>query len=66
MSQIVMDLIHLADGLERDLELAKRCCTQRSARLQIMREHMLSTDWHKFVLDRPEAEDWFDEDGVPK
>ena len=66
MSAIVMELIHLADGLERDLEMAKRCCTQRSARLQILREHMRSTDWHAFVLDRPEAEDWFDENGVPK
>ena len=66
MSAIVMQLIQFADALERDLAKASRCCAQRSARLQLLREHMRETDWHSFVLRRPDAEDWFDENGVPK
>ena len=46
------------------LEL-RRCCAQGGARLQILKEWMRLTDWMHFTREYPEAEDWFDEDGVP-
>ena len=54
--------------LEQQVECdrLRRCCVQRGARLQIIRDMMRETDWLHMVSDRPEMEDWFDEDGVPK
>lgn len=50
----------------------RKCCTQRSARMQIMRDWMDSnrgigppTEWWYFCEERPEAGSWFDADGVP-
>lgn len=46
------------------LEL-RRCCAQRGARLEILKEWMSIREWAEFITENPEAEDWFDEDGVP-
>ena len=59
--------------LRQENEQLKKCCTQRGARMQIMREwinrhpqYMPWTNWDAFLYQRQEAEDWFDNDGVPK
>ena len=39
---------------------------KRTARLQVLRESMSVLQWHHFCFDHPDAEEWFDEDGVPK
>lgn len=58
--------------LRAQVEALSKCCTQRGARMQIMREWMDSnrgigppTEWWYFVEERPEAAKWFDADGVP-
>jgi hypothetical protein len=51
--------------LEQMRELQK-CCTQRGARLQILRAAMLEEDWERACVVRPEMKDWFDADGVPR
>lgn len=54
-----------------EIERLRKCCTQRGARMQIMREWLDSphgigppTEWWYFCEERPEAKGWFDEDGV--
>ena len=51
---------------EAELSRLRRCCVQRGARLQILRELIRETDWLLMIEDRPEMADWFDEDGVPR
>ena len=59
-----------------DAELAKRA-TQRGARMQIMRRWMKQYTfnaggfvdhwcWNDFLKEYPDADDWFDDNGVPK
>jgi hypothetical protein len=57
--------------LRRELERVNKCCTQRGARMQIMREWMLlprglgpPTEWEYFTEERPESKQWFDADGA--
>ena len=60
-------------GAERIAEL-EQCCTQRGARMQLMKEFMeKSIDyvtgeyvWEAFCHVNPEHADWFDDDGFPK
>jgi len=58
--------------LEAKVERLQKCCTQRGARMQIMREWLDSnrglgppTEWWYFCEERPSAKKWFDADGVP-
>ena len=58
--------------LRAENEALKKCCTQRGARMQIMRDWMDSklgigppTEWWYFIEERPEAAKRFDADGVP-
>jgi hypothetical protein len=56
-------------------ELSQKA-TQRGARMQIMRRWMMEYShyfvgrpigcWDEFLKKHPQADDWFDEDGVPK
>ena len=62
------------EKLEAKLAEANKKGTQRGARLQIMREWMelyrcdadYLTIWDRLIGERPEAKDWFDDDGVPR
>lgn len=69
----------LGMSAERELDLRTenerlaQCCTQRGARMQIMREwmrefpaysHRYATMWDQFAA-RKDALPWFDDDGVP-
>lgn len=57
----------LPDGPSKsELEELRKCCVQRGARLQILRELFRDIDWHHACYDRPEMRDWFDERGVPR
>jgi hypothetical protein len=58
-----------AQILAENERLAK-CCTQRGARMQIMRDWLAypsqpSDGWERFVTANPSAGQWFDSDGVP-
>jgi hypothetical protein len=63
----------LLDEARAENERLRKCCTQRGARMQIMREWLGSdrrvsgppTEWWYFCAERPEAIKWFDDDGVP-
>ena len=57
------------------VEKLEKCCTQRGARMQRMKEWMDVNDhedsdkscWEIFLYDEcDEPESWFDKDGVPK
>jgi hypothetical protein len=57
---------------DKEIERLRKCCAQRGARMQIMREWMNGTtkrswhsEWWYFCEERPEARKWFDEHGVP-
>lgn len=61
-----------AEAAEKENERLRKCCTQRGARMQIMREWMEQQtglggpgEWWYFCEERPAAADWFDKDGVP-
>ena len=60
-----------------EIEALRKKAGQRGARMQLMREWMNGhgglrvgggawKGWDSFVFHRPEAADWFDEDGVPR
>jgi len=58
--------------LQDELKARERQAAQRGARMQIMMEWMdgnmpkwKDTLWRDFLRNYPEANDWFDEDGVP-
>lgn len=57
--------------LKEENERLSKCCTQRGARMQIMREFIkrnVITDSFgrdKLINECPEAAGWFDADGVP-
>ena len=55
--------IHQALLIENDR--LRKCCLQREARLQALREWMRETDWLNFCAEHPEATKWFDSDDVP-
>ena len=38
---------------------------QRGKRLQLIRDYVRETDWMQFCRENPDAESWFDSDGVP-
>lgn len=67
-------LQHEIDRLRAKVKALSKCCTQRGARMQIMRDFLVKIDephmdmgWRRFVADynHPEAAGWFDADGVP-
>ena len=61
--QETLALLAELEDLKEELALARKCCCQRGARLQILKREV---DWERFIQDDyPGAEDWFDEDGVP-
>ena len=67
--QEVENLRREVETLRRDVARAedlRKCCSQRGARMQIMRSYFRGVDWDHAVLDYPDMNDWFDEDGVPK
>jgi len=45
-----------------ELEAAKKCCTQRGARMQILFSQVKGTNYNNMV---EEMDKWFDKDGVP-
>ena len=51
---------------DREMRRLENLLTQRTAKLQVMREVMREVDWYHAVSDKPEMRYWFDEDGVPK
>ena len=54
---------------ERDAEIEqlRKKAGLRGARMQIMREFLhRSPAWSAMIHQRPQAADWFDEDGVPR
>lgn len=63
-------------ALKQEIWDLQKCCGQRGARMQIMREWLAGMEsgslwegddaWEALVEARPEAADWFDDRGVPK
>lgn len=47
-----------------ELAALRQMVTHANARLQILRQAMRDTDWQHFCQDYPEADDWFDADGL--
>jgi hypothetical protein len=63
------------EGADRVANGFAQTACQRGARMQVMREWMLGRElngcdaaiaWWAFVEERPEADDWFDDEGVPR
>ena len=60
--------------LEAENEKLKKCCSQRGARMQILKEFMDenidyksgATMYEMFCESNKYFRDWFDKDGVPK
>jgi hypothetical protein len=50
---------------QEELARLRILVSQRGAQLQILRAYMRDTDWQHFCQDNPEADQWFDADGVP-
>jgi hypothetical protein len=50
---------------QEELARLRILVSQRGAQLQILRAYMRETDWQHFCQDNPEADQWFDADGVP-
>jgi hypothetical protein len=65
MTQMTLSEYSMHQALLKDNEKLRQCCAQRGARLQVLRESMRETDWLHFCQDNPEADKWFDADGVP-
>ena len=53
------------DELQQEVKILQQGVTQRGARMQVIRDGMRYVDWMNFTLRTPEADDWFDADGVP-
>ena len=49
-----------------ELAALRQVVTQANARLQILRQAMRETDWQHFCQDYPEADNWFDAEGLTK
>lgn len=49
-----------------EMRALQKCCSQRTARLQILREAFTDNDWKEYCEYHPPAADWFDSNGVPK
>ena len=62
LTQLAIELRDLADAVQDQ----GNSLTQRTARLQKLRSFMTEVEWRDFCYDCPDAEDWFDADGVPK
>ena len=63
------------EGADRIANSFAQTACQRGARMQVMREWMKSTElmwncthrpWAMFIESRPEAAEWFDDDGVSR
>jgi hypothetical protein len=63
------------EGADRVANGFAQTACQRGARMQVMREWMECEQidiagapyaWDEFVNDKPEAADWFDDEGVPR
>ena len=63
---LVKQMTAVIEEMREEVLRLRKCCTQRGARMQIMRELFREIDWHHACQDRPEMREWFDEDGVPK
>jgi hypothetical protein len=70
--QTITDMQSKFEAVSAENEVLKKCCTQRGARMQIMRDWMDSkrgigppAEWWYFLEERPDAAKWFDADGVP-
>jgi len=50
---------------KKELSRLRILVSQRGAQLQTLRAYMRETDWQHFCQDNPEADGWFDADGVP-
>ncbi len=48
-----------------ELAALRQIVTLALARLQILRQAIRETDWQHFCQDNPEADSWFDADGLP-
>jgi len=55
------------------IEELEKCCTQRGARMQLLKKFMesrttngIDSVWVVYCKIRSNAESWFDDDGVPK
>lgn len=48
-----------------ELQKLRRLASERGARLQILRELISPADWQVLIQTWPEADGWFDDDGVP-
>ena len=62
LSDLAIEVRDLADAVQDQ----GNSLTQRTARLQKLRSFMTEVEWRDFCYDYPDAEDWFDADGVPK
>lgn len=60
------ETVHELWQAKQRIEELERLATQRGARMQIMRAWMRTYGhWDRFLQDREDAVDWFDEYGVP-
>lgn len=57
---------YVTESRGTEIERLRQQVTQLGARMQVMREWMMPNDWRHFVVTKPEAAEWFDEDGVPR
>jgi hypothetical protein len=51
----------------RELDVLRKRCSQRGARMQLLREHIIRhpVEWQLFRIKHPDADGWFDSDGSP-
>lgn len=63
------EFTYIADEIEKLIDrnnVLELCSKRRGERLRIMKKYMCLGGWHFFLLEHPEAKDWFDRDGEPK
>lgn len=65
MPQMTISAYSIQQTLLIENERLRKCCSQRGARLQVLREWMREDSWKAFCFFHPEAREWFDDDGVP-
>jgi hypothetical protein len=54
------------DQIRAEMDLLRKCCSQRGARMQVLRDCFPETLWERACIERPEMRTWFDRDGVPR
>lgn len=52
-----------AEKLQRQITELERNVMQLAARLEALHGHMRVADWYFFLVEHPEAEEWFNPDG---